>query len=212
MEQRCPSTVLVCPRIRPVFPAPPALPARRGRTRGAMGWCEPPAPGARAPHVSPGHLSPPSTALGIAEFALPPRCADGETEAGGNVSFPSPACASPSPCVAGEGGVSGNTTHTPKKWVWPVTASRPQQGEEERCRRRAPALPNPPTLPPPSSSSTCCWGCAGGLAPHGNPPHCGEGRQRRRWGSSGPGRCCSSHRWVRFRSGSSPLDRCGRGG
>lgn len=43
---------------------------------------------------------------------------------------------------------------------------------------------------------------------HNSQPHCVEGLRRRKWVFSGLWRCCSSHRWPIFPSGSSPLGRC----
>lgn len=43
-------------------------------------------------------------------------------------------------------------------------------------------------------------------------PRCGAGRLQRRWESSDLGRCCSSHRWQRYRSGSSLRGRYGTEG
>lgn len=63
----------------------------------------------------------------------------------------------PSSCVhqpislCGWGGVGEHNGH-PKRRVWPVMVSRAQWGEEERCRRQAPAFPTPPCCllhPPP---------------------------------------------------------------
>lgn len=52
------------------------------------------------------------------------------------------------------------------------------------------------------------WIIYSALSFHKSQPHCVGGLRRRKWGFSGLWRCCSSHRWPIFPSGSSPLGRC----
>lgn len=67
-------------------------------------------------------------------------------------------------------------------------------------------------FPSPACSSPSPCRAGGVRNPCDTPPRCGGGRRPRRWGSSARGRCCSSRRWARSPSGSSPRGRCGRGG